>query len=707
MLASLMAFGAAPAGAAIDTSASCPDSIADAGFTDLAGVPAAAVDAINCVADYGISTGTTATTFDPFAEVARWQMALFITRQVEAHGLGSALPAGTDQGFTDLGGVPAAAVTSINQIAELGISTGTSATTFDPFASVERWQMALFLQRLITIAVTDNSPAVTLPDGSDQGFTDLAGVPTAGVTAINVIAQLDVADGTTATTFDPFAAVERWAMALFLARTLAADGITPTPPTTTSATGAPELLSVDVGNTFGGETQLSFNFDEDVSVVDESLFYLALPDGTLVSANDASTTVADESKVNVLFEDDDVDFATAASVDYDAVVDEDDVSNIPSGVGIQSVSLDQLEWPDGAGGTSNFPEVVGIDGFDDDDDAVDFEFDEDVDDSCVGSDYYLFEESGAVWRATACSDVDADETITAEGFENIVPAFGEPGHDSDFSQADFDDIVRVFVGLAAAGGDSVLNPPHAFDVSGNGATTAPYLQSVTVTDGPDGEWDFEFSDTLVDFDDGDGADGAFHLVTVDGTLYTSDTASRDGDDTDVVNVEFPDNTVDPDLVMYAVYFDPTLGSLTVVEDASQPALWDSVMFDLSFSSGETAGPELISSDGNEVGFNNDAFLLNLGFDEDLLDDDALGAQPWATDFWGFKANGSEVFLDADDIDDLDGSLIDLLFDSGEDDTDDFVDGELPVVGLSFDSGTLPEDEYGNTSYPDSIGCSCD
>jgi hypothetical protein len=230
MLVSLLAFGAAPAGAAIDTSDSCPSSIADAGFTDLAGVPAAAVGAINCVAAYGISTGTSATTFDPFADVARWQMALFITRQVTAHGLGSALPATPATPFTDLGGVPAAAVTSINQIAALGISTGTSATTFDPFATVERWQMALFLQRLITIAVGDNTPAVTLPTGTDQGFTDLAGVPAAGVTAINVIAELDVADGTSATTFDPFAAVQRWAMALFLARTLAADGITPPPP---------------------------------------------------------------------------------------------------------------------------------------------------------------------------------------------------------------------------------------------------------------------------------------------------------------------------------------------------------------------------------------------------------------------------------------------------------------------------------------------
>ncbi len=268
MLASLMAFGAAPAGAAIDTSASCPDSIPDAGYTDLAGVPAAAVDAINCISDYGISTGTTATTFDPFAEVARWQMALFITRQVTAHGLGSALPAGADQGFTDLGGVPAAAVTAINQIAELGISTGTSATTFDPFATVERWQMALFLARTIDIAIDDNSAtdddANNMPDGSDQGFTDLTGVPAAAVTAINQIAQLDVADGTTATTFDPFAAVERWAMALFLARTLAADGITP-PGTIVSATGAPDLQSVTFDVDDDDETRLLFAFDEYIS----------------------------------------------------------------------------------------------------------------------------------------------------------------------------------------------------------------------------------------------------------------------------------------------------------------------------------------------------------------------------------------------------------------------------------------------------------
>ena len=224
MVASLMAFSAAaPAGAAIATDNACPSAIPSFGFTDLGGVPAAAVDAIDCIADYGISTGTTATTFDPFTDVARWQMALFLTRQAEVHGV--TLPDGSDQGFTDLTGVPAAAVTAINQTAQLGISTGTSATTFDPNSTVERWQMALFITRLATEA------GLTLGDGSDQGFTDLAGVPDAAVVAINQIAQLEVSEGTSATTFDPFAPVSRWAMALFLARTLEAGGIVWVDPT--------------------------------------------------------------------------------------------------------------------------------------------------------------------------------------------------------------------------------------------------------------------------------------------------------------------------------------------------------------------------------------------------------------------------------------------------------------------------------------------
>ena len=219
LLVGLVAFAAAPAAAVISTRNACPDWIPSAGFTDLAGVPTSAIDAIDCIVDYEISTGTSSKTFDPFTDVARWEMALFLTRQAEVHGLN--LPSGADQGFTDLGGVPTAAATAINQIEQLDIANGTSATTFDPFGVVERWQMALFLTRLVDAA------GLALPTGASQGFTDLVGVPSAAAAAINQVAELEISEGTGPTTFDPFSAVERWAMALFLTRTLEADGIVP------------------------------------------------------------------------------------------------------------------------------------------------------------------------------------------------------------------------------------------------------------------------------------------------------------------------------------------------------------------------------------------------------------------------------------------------------------------------------------------------
>ena len=335
MVASLMAFGAAPAGAAIDTSDSCPASIPDAGLTDLGGVPAAAVDAINCIVDYGISTGTTATTFDPFADVERWQMALFLTRQAEIHGV--TLPDGSDQGFVDvLVGLPSAAVTAINQTAQLGISTGTTATTFDPFAAVERWQMALFLTRLITAA------GITLPDGSDQGFTDLAGVPAAAVTAINQLAQLDVSDGTTATTFAPFAAVERWAMALFLTRVLAADGIVPATETVKIA--APQLVSA--ARNSSDATVVTFTFDEAIPgkalVPPFDGFRLYSSTGTFANPTDATIS---GSTVVARFTSAQVTTAARAGVRYGAVEDATGLPNVEGDAPLTPAAVTTAAFP--------------------------------------------------------------------------------------------------------------------------------------------------------------------------------------------------------------------------------------------------------------------------------------------------------------------------------------------------------------------------
>ena len=215
MVASLLAVPLT-AGAA---TAACPDSIPSAGFTDIGTFDAETQDAINCIAFYGVTKGTSATTYGPNDDVSRWQMALFLTRKLSTAGV--TLPSGAAQGFTDIGTLDAATQTAINQLAQLNVTKGTSATTYDPNGIVNRWQMALFITRQLTTA------GVTLPSGTPQGFTDIGSLDAATQTAINQLAQLGISKGTSATTYDPFGNVNRWQMGLFLARDLNTMGVVP------------------------------------------------------------------------------------------------------------------------------------------------------------------------------------------------------------------------------------------------------------------------------------------------------------------------------------------------------------------------------------------------------------------------------------------------------------------------------------------------
>ena len=67
-------------------------------------------------------------------------MALFLVRAAAA--LGQTLPSGASQGFTDIAGFDAATQTAINQLKQLNITMGTSATTFGPTGTVPagRWR---------------------------------------------------------------------------------------------------------------------------------------------------------------------------------------------------------------------------------------------------------------------------------------------------------------------------------------------------------------------------------------------------------------------------------------------------------------------------------------------------------------------------------------------------------------------------------------
>jgi hypothetical protein len=60
------------------------------------------------------------------------------------------LPTPVDQGFTDLAHLPALYQDAIDQLAVLGITSGTGPGTFGPDLVVTRQQMASFLARALT-----------------------------------------------------------------------------------------------------------------------------------------------------------------------------------------------------------------------------------------------------------------------------------------------------------------------------------------------------------------------------------------------------------------------------------------------------------------------------------------------------------------------------------------------------------------------------
>ncbi len=103
--------------------------------------------------------------------------------------------------------------TNISTIARVGITTGTSATTFSPDAPVTRGQMAAFLRR-----------ALSLPDSSVDAFSDDDGTLFEG--DINAIAAVGI---TLAPTYQSDSVVTRGQMAAFLKRAfnLPAGGTTP------------------------------------------------------------------------------------------------------------------------------------------------------------------------------------------------------------------------------------------------------------------------------------------------------------------------------------------------------------------------------------------------------------------------------------------------------------------------------------------------
>ena len=167
---------------------------------------------IEHVAAVGLTAGCADLQFCPLANVERWQMALFLTRLWALAGMEPLTP---DQSvFTDIEQYPEQTRRAIGELAALGITTGVAADRFDPGGLVSRWEMALFLDRTLTLLGADVPEVETT-------FEDISGSPAEVVDAITRIAALGITTGTTPQTFEPDAPITREQMATFLSRTVA------------------------------------------------------------------------------------------------------------------------------------------------------------------------------------------------------------------------------------------------------------------------------------------------------------------------------------------------------------------------------------------------------------------------------------------------------------------------------------------------------
>lgn len=135
-----------------------------------------AADYINNLADQGIIKGKTSVSFEPDSKITRGQFASLLVRSL-------GLTAKSEAPFKDVSGELA------NEVAaayEAGITTGTSAATFEPFKPISRAQMATMLIRAF-----DNQAAAE----ENYHFTDIGSLQPETRAAIQKAFQLEFIKG--------------------------------------------------------------------------------------------------------------------------------------------------------------------------------------------------------------------------------------------------------------------------------------------------------------------------------------------------------------------------------------------------------------------------------------------------------------------------------------------------------------------------------
>jgi hypothetical protein len=160
-----------------------------------------------------------------------------------------ACPADLPDPFTDIAG--SVHEQAIRCLAAYELVNGTSPTTFSPNQKVTRGQLASFLVRM---ALEGAAEPV------DQGFTDIAGSPHED--NINILAELGLVNGTSATTFGPNLPVTRAQAASMVARMLDMFGVLPSGPDAFVDDDGPHESSIDAlaaAGIVGGVTSSRFN----------------------------------------------------------------------------------------------------------------------------------------------------------------------------------------------------------------------------------------------------------------------------------------------------------------------------------------------------------------------------------------------------------------------------------------------------------------
>jgi hypothetical protein len=147
-------------------------------------------DEIACLVGTGLTTGVTATTYEPNASITRRQMALFIKRLIDKAneletGDLTALPAydGVPD-YLDITGESAAVKEAIGQLSQAGIVQGTTATTYSPAAPVSRRQMAAFINRteeFLTGTAFSTTGDFFNDDNGDTGEDNLNALASVGI----------------------------------------------------------------------------------------------------------------------------------------------------------------------------------------------------------------------------------------------------------------------------------------------------------------------------------------------------------------------------------------------------------------------------------------------------------------------------------------------------------------------------------------------